>query len=258
MFQDHFSHAASEYASFRPVYPRHFIAFVASLPRGRRLAWDCGTGSGQAATLLAEHFDRVVATDAAEKQIARASPHERVEYRVALAHESGLPPASCDLVSVAQALHWFDLDLFYHEVDRVLVPGGALAVWCYGNARVSPAIDVVVDWFYATRVGRFWPRERRLVEEAYSTLPFPYPKIPPPQAQLQATMTRQAFVGYVGTWSAVSEARRIEKSDPLPDLERELDEVWPTAAPAREVTWPLALHAGLKPQPSRASEARPG
>ena len=131
-FKDYFSDAAASYATFRPRYPAALFDFVATLPIRRGTVWDCATGNGQAAIPLAEHFDRVIATDASADQIAHAEPHPRVSYRVALADASGLEVASSvDLVTVAQALHWFPLDRFFGEVRRVLVPDGVLAVWCY-------------------------------------------------------------------------------------------------------------------------------
>ncbi len=137
-FKDHFSGHAAVYASFRPGYPPALIDFVTSLAPGRSLAWDCATGNGQAAVCLAEHFERVIATDASAAQLAQATPHPNVEYRQAPAEQSGLADGSVDLLTVATALHWFDFDRFYAEAERVLAPGGALAAWAYNLAPRLP------------------------------------------------------------------------------------------------------------------------
>src|SRR6266498_1141048 len=87
-FKDHFSKQAADYANFRPRYPRELFEYLGSVAPSRALAWDCATGNGQAAVELAEVFDRVIATDASEKQIANAEPHDRVEYRIASAKKA--------------------------------------------------------------------------------------------------------------------------------------------------------------------------
>src|SRR5436309_13441105 len=131
-FHDHFSEVANRYADFRPHYPATLFDYLATPVPRSSLVWDCACGSSQATLDLATRFDRVVATDASREQIASATPHPNVEYRVAPADESGLPDASVGLLTVAQALHWFDLERFYAEAKRVLQPGGVLAVWAYG------------------------------------------------------------------------------------------------------------------------------
>jgi ubiquinone/menaquinone biosynthesis C-methylase UbiE len=152
-FKDHFSGQAADYAKYRPDYPRELFAYLASLTPTRQWAWDCGTGNGQAAVGLAAFFDRVVATDASEKQILNAERNARIDYRVAPAGRSDLDSSSIDLVTVAQALHWFDLDAFYIEAKRVLKPRGALAAWCYNLLEIAPEIDAIVNRFYHEIVG---------------------------------------------------------------------------------------------------------
>ncbi len=160
-FRDHFSARAGDYARFRPSYPRALVEHLATLAPGRSLAWDVGTGSGQAALALADLFDHVVATDASAEQIRHAAPHFAVTYAQAREGRSGLPDASADLVTAAQAAHWFDLAAFYAEVRRVLRPGGVVALWCYGAATCThPQVDAALRWFYAERGGRCGPPER--------------------------------------------------------------------------------------------------
>jgi len=154
-FKDHFSKQASDYAKFRPQYPPELFKYLGAIAPQRKLAWDCGTGNGQAAVALASVFERVIATDASEAQIANAEAHARVEYRVAPAETSGIESDTMDLVMVAQALHWFDLDRFYAEVKRVLKPNGIIAASAYNLLKIAPAIDEIVNRYYYEIVGPF-------------------------------------------------------------------------------------------------------
>lgn len=241
---DYFSAASRAYAAFRPSYPDALIRFVAAAAPARELAWDCATGNGQAAVPLAQWFRRVVATDASTAQLEQARPVHGVEYRMASEAASGLERGSVDVVTVAQALHWLDLEAFYTEVRRVLKPNGVLAVWCYARCRVASDIDRVIDWFYEDRIGRYWPPERAHVEVGYRDLPFPFEELLPGTWQMTATLTRDELIGYFGTWSAVAVARRSEGMDPILELEPRLATVWPRAAQRRTVTWPLTLRIG--------------
>src|SRR5436189_1073227 len=164
-FKDHFSKQAADYAIFRPSYPKELFAYLASIAPSRELAWDCGTGNGQAAVGLASVFDRVIATDASEKQIANAEPHDRVEYAVQQAENTDIKPRTIDLSMVAQALPWFDLDGFYREARRVMKPHSILGASSYNLLHINRAIDEVVNRYYYEVVGAFWPRERKLVEQ---------------------------------------------------------------------------------------------
>ena len=136
-FHDHFSDVAKRYADFRPHYPAALFDYLATLVPRTPLVWDCACGNGQATVDLAERFERVIATDASREQVASARPNPKVEYRVAPAEQSGLPAESVGLITVAQALHWFDLDRFYAEARRVLYSNGVLAAWAYGVNEVE-------------------------------------------------------------------------------------------------------------------------
>ncbi|MFO0934903.1 MAG: class I SAM-dependent methyltransferase [Gemmataceae bacterium] len=246
-FKDHFSGQSPDYAAFRPRYPDDFIARIAALAEFKDCVWDVGTGSGQAAVPLAGVFQSVRASDASAQQIAHAAKHVRVEYRVARETDSGLPDASVDLVTVAQALHWFDLPAFYREVKRVLKPTGVLAVWTYNNAVVDdPVVQPIYQTFYEQRVGRYWPPERVHVLCGYRDLPFPFAEQPFEDMKTDALLTRDELLGYVKTWSAVKNAREIEGKDPVPELASSLAAVWPEGVRKR-VTWPLHTRVGGLP-----------
>jgi len=244
-FADHFSPLADRYAALRPTYPPELFAWLATLPERRERAWDAGTGSGQAAVALAEHFAEVVATDAAAAQLAQARPHPRVSYRRAAAEESGLGAASVDLVTVAQAVHWFDLDRFYAEVRRVLAPGGAVAVWSYLGVTLEPAIDRVVAHYYRDVVGPYWPPERAAVEDGYRSLPFPFAEIASPPFRIRQRWDLARFAGYLGTWSASRHWSDAHGgADPLAEIAPDLAAAWGDPVAERDVEWPLGLRVG--------------
>jgi ubiquinone/menaquinone biosynthesis C-methylase UbiE len=240
-FKDHFSKQASDYAKFRPRYPKELFHWLGSISASDELAWDCATGSGQAAVELAQLFDRVVATDASEKQVENAERHARVEYRVATAEQSRLDSQSLDLVTVAQALHWFDLERFYAEVRRVLKPGGVLAAWAYKLATVSPEIDAVVNRYYSEIVGPYWPEERVLVER-FEELPFPFQQVETPPFAMVAEWRVENLLGYLRTWSATQRFMAGEQRDPLEEVEDHMRSAW--GANSRQVTWPLTVRVG--------------
>jgi len=242
-FKDHFSVAAHEYDRFRPGYPAALIEFLADAAPGRGFAWDCATGTGQAAVGLAARFDKVIATDASNAQLAHAVAHPRVEYRVARAEDCGLPDRTFDLVTVAQALHWIELDAFYAEVRRVTRPGAVIAAWTYSLADADPAVDPLVEAFYA-QMGPWWPAERSHVEDGYRRLHFPFETIAAPGFEIRETWPMERLLGYFSTWSAVNRCRRETGADPLDGLRRRLAAVWGDPAEPRPVRWPLHLRVG--------------
>ncbi|KAF0099095.1 MAG: hypothetical protein FD187_2997 [bacterium] len=243
-FKDHFSTRSSGYAAFRPGYPAELFTYLARLTPRQDLAWDCATGSGQAARGLAEHYTRVWATDASAAQIDAAAPHAGVEFRVAPAQASGLPDRSADLVTVAQAAHWFHLPAFYAEVRRVLKPGGLLAIWCYERLATEPALDAIVEEFYGGLLGPYWPPERRLVESGYRDLDFPFAEVPAPAIPMTANWTLDQLLGYFSTWSAVKAYQRATGEDPLPVLRERLASAWISLDQAKTIKWPLSVRLG--------------
>jgi SAM-dependent methyltransferase len=246
-FKDHFSKQAADYAKFRPRYPKELFIYLRSVAPSGQLAWDCGTGNGQAAGELALVFDHVIATDASEKQIANAEPYERVEYRVAPAENSGIESTTLDLIMVAQALHWFDLERFYAEAQRVLRLDGVFAASAYNLLHINRAIDEVVNWYYYEVVGFFWPPERKLVEQ-FDNLPFPFHKIDPPTFEMTAHWNLDHLVGYLRTWSSTQRFIAAKGSDPLTQIMDDLRAVWGASEQTRKVIWPLTLRIGRKPR----------
>jgi SAM-dependent methyltransferase len=201
---------------------------------------------------LASVFDRVIATDASEKQISNAQAHERVEYRVARAEESALESASIDLIMVAQALHWFDLDRFYDEVRRVLKKNSVLAASVYNLLHIEPAIDEVINRYYYEVVGTFWPPERVLIEK-FEELPLLFSEIQTPSFEMIGQWNLEHLVGYLRSWSATQRFIAENQRDPLEDIADELRGAWGNPQQARSVIWPLTLRVGVKTQGAAVS-----
>ena len=246
-FKDHFSKQAADYAIFRPRYPRELFDYLRTIAPTRQLAWDCGTGNGQAAVGLASEFDRVIATDASEKQIANAQPHEHVEYRVAPAENSGIESETIDLIMIAQALHWLDLDRFYAEARRVLKPDGVLAASAYNLLRIEPAIDEIANRYYYEVVGPFWPPERQLVER-FADLPFPLDEIDAPKFEMTAQWSLEHLLGYLRTWSSTQRFIAAKGTDPLDQITNDLRSAWGKPQRTRSISWPLLVRIGRKPR----------
>jgi SAM-dependent methyltransferase len=247
-FKDHFSRLAAHYSAFRPLYPPDLFDYLSSLCSRKQRAWDCACGSGQATLALAEKFASVTGTDASPQQIEAAKPHPKVTYYVGTAQHSGLETSSMDLVTVAQALHWFDLESFYHEVRRVLCDAGVLAVWCYGVLHVEgEQIDPLLQKYYYHIIGPYWPPERQYVDDGYRDLPFPFPELTPPGFNMEARWSLPHLLGYLRSWSATGSYIQRHGLDPVAALEEQLEPEWGDARQERRVTWPLSLRVGRKP-----------
>jgi len=245
-----FSTVAREYANFRPGYPPELFAWLALRSPSRESVWDCGCGSGQASVALAEHFAMVHATDVAPEQIAAAKPHPRVRYSVEPAEHSGLADRSVDLVTVAQALHWFDVTAFYAEAGRVGRPGALLAVWNYPRPKFADAeLDRRFFAFYSEVVGPYWPPERRHLESWYQTLPFPFEEMETPTFGRDLSWNIEQVAGYVSSWSATVRYAQALGTDPVPSLRDSLSAAWPADAVSVPIRMTIGLRVGKLAQP---------
>ena len=245
MYKDYFSGVAESYQKYRPCYPVSLFDHLLTLIDARDIAWDCGTGSGQAAIRLAQFFNKVIATDASAEQIASAEQHPRVEYMNVPAEHSGLPDQCIDMVTVAQALHWFDLPAFYSEVKRVVKPGGILAVWTYGKMKLElPELRSVIGHFYHDVVGPYWPPEREQVDDKYQSIPFPFEEISAPSFTIESALVLEELAGYIYTWSATQNYISTLKKDPVPELVNQLQKVWEEPEFPLTFRWPISLKIG--------------
>lgn len=240
----HFETGSADYARYRPTYPPALAEALADLAPHRRLAVEVGCGAGQFTTLLADVFDAVVASDRSAAQVKAAPARENVVYRVGSAEAIEAEPGSAALIVAAQAAHWFDLPRFYDEVRRIASPGAVVALISYGLMDLDPALAGPTDRFYGEDLAPYWAPERRLVEGGYRDLPFPFAPIDPPQLAIERDLPREAYLGYIRTWSAVRDAAEAGRGDLYERFAEEVATVWPDPDETRRVRWPIAIRLG--------------
>lgn len=249
-FKDYFSKQSADYAEFRPHYPREMFEYLGSISPTRESAWDCATGNGQAAVELAEVFDRVIATDASETQIANAEQHGRIEYRVARAEESGLQTSSFDLAMVAQALHWLNHDQFYPEVQRVLKNNGVFAASAYNVLHTERPVEKIIRRYYYEIVGPYWPPERALIEQ-FSKIKFPFPELQMPEFEIVAEWNLEHLTGYLRSWSSTQRFIAATNRNPIDQIANDLEKAWVDPKRTKRIVWPLVLRVGVKTMSER-------
>lgn len=252
-FKDHFSGHAAAYHAARPCYPDALFDWLADAAPARGLAWDAGCGNGQASIALAQRFERVVATDPSAQQLGNAVAHPRVEYRNeprdfsakdGNGYHTSIDAHSVDAITVAQALHWFDLPAFAAEVRRVAKPGALFAAWCYANCSVTPAVDAVIAHLYDDILGAYWPPERRLVDEGYASLDIPFAAVAAPTFEMRVEWTAPQLLAYLASWSAAQRHLKATGEDAVAAITDELLAAWHAPEHARPVRWTLAMRAG--------------
>ncbi len=249
-FKDYFSGASEDYALYRPHYPAELFTYLASLTGCHETAWDCATGTGQTAQNLSSLYQTVIATDASQTQLAQArhllAEIENINFKIARAENTGIASNSVDLVTVSQALHWFDLEGFSAEVDRVLKPGGVLAVWAYDLMAITPAIDDVVAYLYHTVLDGYWPVERKMIENGYRDIKFPFKEIQSPVFNMQQQWDLSQLTGYLHTWSSVRKQLQTTDDDLVKTELRNISALWGAAEKPQTITWPLVLRTWSK------------
>jgi SAM-dependent methyltransferase len=245
-FHDHFSAVAADYASARPEYPVDLFAWIASVAPAPGLAWEAGCGSGQASRGLASVFARVHATDPSAAQVAQATGPANVHFAVEPGERCSLDDGSADAACVAQALHWFRRGDYFAECARVLRPGGVLVAWGYQDIVVPDAL-ADANAALQRRIAAHWPPERRLVDEAYAGFDWPFPAVETPRFEMRARWTLPRLLAYFASYSASQRCREATGEDPVAAHARDLAAAWGDPDEAREVAWPLFVHARRKP-----------
>lgn len=243
-FADHFSGQADDYARYRPRYPQSLFNWLSTQTPAHEVALDVATGSGQAAADLTNHFTTVIGCEPSLAQLAHAEQHTGLHYVCSTAEQLPFMDNSFDLISVAQAVHWFDHPRFNREATRLLRPGGLLAVWGYGLFRINDRIDSVINHYYGTTLDSFWPPERHWIEQGYVGLPFPFALIDTPDFAIEAEWDLPRVLYYLSTWSATRRYIAARGHNPLDELEQQLLPLWGDPARIRAIHWPIHLLAG--------------
>lgn len=250
VFADYFSSLANSYRRYRPSYPPAVFRFLADNAPSNEVALDIGAGNGQAAAGLAHWFERVIAFDPSEEQIAHALPTAGVEFHVGRAEDIPVRDECADVITVAQSLHWFDQAAFFQEAERVLKPGGLLAVLVYGRLQVDPDIDVVIEDYYLNVVGDHWPTERKLVESGYEAIQLPFEPLEAPPIEMRVKWTFDELLGYLETWSASKRWRDAQDADDVfatDSIRPLLEPLWGEET-RRVISFPLEFSVRQKPR----------
>ena len=244
MSKDLFSKQSVEYAKYRPVYPSELIEYIVSFVKEKNRCWDCACGNGQASALLAKHFNKIIATDISEQQLQQAIPHEKIEYLPMPAEKTSIPGNHFDLITVAQAYHWFQFDEFYKEATRVAKPDGMIAVWGYGLLKcIDETVNNLIVDYYKNKVGPYWDKERKYVDEGYKTVPFGFEELPARQFKIAVEWSKDDLLGYLNTWSALQHFVKANNYNPVEAFAIKLNEVWPGDA-LKHFHFPVFLRMG--------------
>lgn len=238
-----FSQQAADYARYRPVYPDQLYDFIFSHLEKKRLVWDCGTGSGQVATYLADHFQEVYASDISTEQMAHAMEKENITYHNVPAEDTGFPDNIFDLVTVGQAIHWFDFKRFYEEVRRTTRDNALLAVFGYGRIQINREIDPIIHQFYENLFSKYFSEVRRHINKEYQTIPFPFEEIPAPSFTIRLEWTIDELAGFFASWSTVQKTKTEEGYNPATEVLEKIKDKLPENSPF-EVVFPIFLRLG--------------
>ncbi len=238
-FKDLFSVQSDDYAKYRPTYPAELFDYLMTLANSTARVWDVGTGNGQAAVELAKRFSEVIATDPSEKQIALAPRLPNIIYRNEPAESPGFDK-KVNLITVAQAFHWFRHEEFAEAIRSVAAPGCHLVVWSYAMASVSPEVDRAVDPLYNGVLGGYWEKERKDVENGYKNIQMPFEEIKVPELSMKVTWSFEHFAGYLRTWSALQKYLKTHPMEDLAPYFENIEKAW-GEKPERELSWPLNL-----------------
>lgn len=241
--KDNFSTQAAQYAKFRPTYPQECYDFIFEHLNNREIAWDCATGNGQVANVLASTFKQVYATDISAKQLANAPQQKNIIYKVEQAEKTDFADDMFDLIVVAQAIHWFKFDVFFEEAKRVLKPNGLFVAIGYGLMKITPAIDKVIYQLYEDILGSYWDVERKHIEQNYQSIPFPFQEIESPSLEILTQWNFQQLIGYLETWSSLQHYLKTNGQNPLDLVIDNLKKAWGNQE-ILAVHFPLLIKAG--------------
>ncbi len=241
-----FSDKAKLYESSRPVYPQEIYAYLASLCSATGLAWDSACGNGQAAIGLVKEFERVYATDISNEQIENAKLHPKISYEVSPSEKVKLENESCDLVCVTQALHWFNYDLFWPEVQRVLKPEGVFSAFGYNWPSVNTEIDAAIERLVYQTIAPFWAPQNKLLWNHYRDLTIPFEKIESPSFAMRVNWNLDEYFNFLHTFSATRRCMEAMGNKFFQTAYEAVDVLWGNAEQRKSVNLEFVFYAGCK------------
>ena len=240
--KDNFSIQAKKYSKYRPDYSYKIIDYIVSKVPIKQNVLDVATGNGQVASKLVDYFEQVYATDISAEQLKNLVDEENIVYKQESAENTLFNDNQFDLITVAQAIHWFDFDAFYTEATRILKPTGILVVMGYGQISTNLVSDKLINRLYKDILGSYWDEERKYVDENYETIPFPFEEVKADKFVDEYTWSFEHLLGYLGSWSAVQHYIKKNGSNPIDLIKEELKESWENSD--NKVTFPLLLRIG--------------
>lgn len=243
--KDLFSSHSKDYAQYRPTYPAELFEFLWQLCITRKRAWDCGTGNGQVAGELANFFEQVYATDISINRLSQAVQKPNIHYTKQPAENTKFPDVYFDLITVGQAVHWFEFDRFYAEAKRVLKKDAVIAIFGYGLFRSDPVTNEFIEHFYNDIIGPYWATERRYLQDSYKTIPFPFEEIETPPFTMKHTWSFERLLGYLNTWSAVKAFEKEKGENPVELIKNDL---FNSFGELGSVEFPILLRVGRNPE----------
>ena len=242
--KDNFSKQSETYKKFRPEYPEELYKVILTHSKNRESCWDCGTGNGQVAKELSKNFKNVFATDISENQLKLAYKKPNISYSISRAEKTPFNDNQFDIITVAQAIHWFHFNSFYKEAKRVGKPNSKIFVIGYGLLKINPRIDKIITKFYTEIIGAYWDKERRHIDNKYNSIEFGFEEIPAPKnLEMALEWDMQQLIGYLNSWSSVQKYIVKNGSNPVDLIKKELLELADNKT--LNVSFPIFMKIGI-------------
>jgi hypothetical protein len=244
MAKDLFSTQSKAYAQFRPSYPKELFDYILQFVEERKCAWDCATGNGQAAKVLAGYFEKIEASDISESQINNAVRKLNIDYHICPAEQTPFADNSFDLITVAQAYHWINWKKFHDEAIRVGKNNSVIAIWGYNNFSTDDEkLNQLLHHFYYDIIFSYWDAERRHVENNYNSVDFDFDLLPSKSFGTDLAYTKEHLIGYLQSWSAVQNYIKANNSSPIDLIINDLNSIWKEGE-TKKVHFPIFLKIG--------------
>ncbi len=212
---DFFSDRADLYSTARPIYPPELFSYLASL---------------------------------SPKQLSQAKPHPQIRYSVQLAEETTFADNSFSLITVAQALHWFNFEQFWPEVQRLLKPGGIFAAWSYGFPELEPQLDVILQTQLLDLLKPYWAPQNQLAIDGYQTIVLPLQELEAPAFRLAPQWILTQVLAYFQTSSATKKAIAQEGETFWEQFATMFEQAWRNVSTPKAISMNISLRITQVPK----------